>query len=48
LSSGMLSAAEPDEEIVNAVPKTEIIGDAREVKDIFNAIHAGYDLALKY
>ncbi|MBW2117139.1 MAG: FAD-dependent oxidoreductase, partial [Deltaproteobacteria bacterium] len=36
LSSGMLSAAEPDEEIVNAVPKTEIIGDAREVKDIFN------------
>jgi len=48
LSSGMLSAAEPDEEIVNAVPKTEIIGDAREVKDIFSAIHAGYDLALKY
>ncbi|MEE4352801.1 MAG: FAD-dependent oxidoreductase [Desulfatiglans sp.] len=48
LSSGMLSAQEPDEDMVNAVPKIEIIGDAMEVKDIFSAVHAGYDLALRY
>ena len=48
LSSGMLSAPGPDEDIVNAVPRVEIIGDAGEVQDIFSAIHAGYDLALKY
>jgi len=48
LSSGMLSAPGPDKDIMNAVPKTEIIGDAGEVQDIFSAIHAGYDLALKY
>ena len=48
LASGMRSAPEPDEEIVNAVPKMEVIGDAREVHDIFSAVHAGYNLALKY
>ena len=48
LSSGMLSTEGPDDEILNAVPKTEIIGDAKEVQDIFNAVHAGYGLALKY
>jgi len=48
LSSGMLSAQGPDDEILNAAPKMEIIGDAKEVQDIFNAVHAGYDLALKY
>jgi len=48
LASGMRSAAGPDEEIVNAVPKMEIIGDARDVQDIFSAVHAGYNLALKY
>jgi len=48
LSSGMLPAQGPDDEILNAVPKTEIIGDAGEVQDIFNAVHAGYGLALKY
>ena len=48
LSSGMLSMEGPDDEILNAVPKTEIIGDAKEVQDIFNAVHAGYGLALKY
>jgi hypothetical protein len=26
----------------------EIIGDAKEVQDIFTAVHAGYNLALKY
>ncbi|MCD4717410.1 MAG: NAD(P)/FAD-dependent oxidoreductase [Desulfobacterales bacterium] len=48
LASGMLSAAGPDEEITNAVPKVEIIGDAMEVQDIFTAVHAGYNLALHY
>ncbi len=48
LASGMRSAAGPDEEIVNAVSKMEVIGDAREVQDIFSAVHAGYNLALKY
>ena len=48
LSSGMLSAQGPGDEILNSVPKTEIIGDAKEVQDIFNAVHAGYGLALKY
>ncbi|MDL1987514.1 MAG: NAD(P)/FAD-dependent oxidoreductase [Deltaproteobacteria bacterium] len=48
LASGMRSAAGPDEEIVNAATRMEVIGDAREVHDIFSAVHAGYDLALKY
>jgi 2,4-dienoyl-CoA reductase-like NADH-dependent reductase (Old Yellow Enzyme family)/thioredoxin reductase len=48
LASGMLSAAGPDEEITNSVPKMEIIGDATEVQDIFTAVHAGYNLALHY
>ncbi len=48
LASGMLSAAGPDEEIKRAVPRMEIIGDAREVQDIFTAVHAGYNLALSY
>ncbi|MBW2567806.1 MAG: FAD-dependent oxidoreductase [Deltaproteobacteria bacterium] len=48
MASGMRSAAGPDEEVVNAVARVEVIGDAREVHDIFSAVHAGYDLALKY
>ncbi|RZB32161.1 MAG: hypothetical protein SRB1_01780 [Desulfobacteraceae bacterium Eth-SRB1] len=48
MASGMRSAAGPDEEIVNAVGRMEVIGDAGEVHDIFSAVHAGYDLALKY
>jgi thioredoxin reductase len=48
LASGMVSAAGPDQEITNAVPKVEIIGDAMDVQDIFSAVHAGYHLALNY
>lgn len=48
LASGMQSASGPDEQITKAVSTTEIIGDAMEVQDIFNAVHAGYHLALKY
>ena len=48
LASGMRSTAGPDDELMNAVSMMEIIGDAREVQDIFSAVHAGYNLALKY
>ena len=48
LASGMLSAPGPDEEIKKIVSRLEIIGDANQVQDIFSAVHAGYELALKY
>ena len=48
LCSGMLSMPEPDEELNKQVNATEIIGDAAQVLDIYSAIHAGYDLAVKY
>ncbi len=48
LASGMLSAPGPDEEIKKIVSRLEIIGDANQVQDIFAAVHAGYELALKY
>ncbi|MBW1781850.1 MAG: FAD-dependent oxidoreductase [Deltaproteobacteria bacterium] len=48
LASGMLSAPGPDEDMAGRVPYLEVIGDASEVQDIFSAVHAGYDLALKY
>ncbi len=48
LASGMLPAPGPDEEILKAVSKIEIIGDAREVKDIFSAVQSGHELARNY
>ena len=48
LSSGMLSALSPDESIRKSVANIEVIGDADNVRDIFSAIHAGYELAVKY
>jgi 2,4-dienoyl-CoA reductase-like NADH-dependent reductase (Old Yellow Enzyme family)/thioredoxin reductase len=48
LASGMVSPPAPDEEIRKSVSKIEIIGDAREVKDIFTAMQAGYQLAVRY
>jgi len=48
LSSGMLSASGPDESIRKSVVNVEVIGDAKQVKDIFSAVHAGYELAGKY
>ena len=48
LASGMVSAQGPDEEIRKSVPNIEVIGDAREVQDIFSAVQAGYQLALRY
>jgi len=48
LSPGMLSASSPDESIRKAVANIEVIGDAKQVQDIFSAVHAGYELAIKY
>jgi len=48
LSSGMLPAQGPDTAITGRVSHVEIIGDAKEVQDIFSAVHAGYNLALTY
>ena len=48
LASGMLPAAGPDEEMKALVSRIEVIGDAREVNDIFSAVQAGYELAAKY
>jgi 2,4-dienoyl-CoA reductase-like NADH-dependent reductase (Old Yellow Enzyme family)/thioredoxin reductase len=45
LASGMISAPGPDEEIRKLASRIEIIGDAREVQDIFSAVRAGYELA---
>jgi hypothetical protein len=35
-------------EIRNAVQRLEVIGDAAQVMDIYSAVHAGYQTALKY
>ena len=48
LASGMLPAPGPDAKIREAVPNFEIIGDAESVMDIYAAVHAGYEAALKY
>ncbi|MBN2032736.1 MAG: FAD-dependent oxidoreductase [Deltaproteobacteria bacterium] len=48
LASGMISAEGPNEEISKSVSKIEVIGDARDIQDIFNAVQAGYRLALAY
>ncbi len=48
LASGMNPAAAPPAEVKAAVSKLEIIGDAAQVQDIFNAVHAGYELAARY
>ncbi len=48
LASGLRSSAGPDEETSGAVSKVEIIGDARDVQDIYSAIKAGYQLARNY
>jgi 2,4-dienoyl-CoA reductase-like NADH-dependent reductase (Old Yellow Enzyme family)/thioredoxin reductase len=48
LASGMVSREGPGEELANAVPEMEIIGDAMDVQDVFSAVHAGYSLALRY
>ena len=48
LAAGMVTAPEPDEKLRNSVPEIETIGDAREVRDIYTAVHAGYRLTQSY
>jgi len=48
LASGMVPAPAPDEEIRKNVSKIEMIGDARDVQDIFTATQAGYQTATRY
>ena len=48
LAPGMVSAPEPDEETRKSVSLIEMIGDARNVQDIFTAMQAGYQLAQGY
>jgi len=48
LASGMLPAAGPSGAIKELGSKIEVIGDAREVKDIYSAVQAGYELASRY
>jgi hypothetical protein len=48
LASGMLSDPGPGGEIRRLAPKIEVIGDAKDVRDIFSATQAGYQLALQY
>ena len=48
LASGLRSSTGPGEAITGSVSKVEIIGDALDVKDIYSATKAGYQLALNY
>ena len=48
LASGMISAPGPDEAIRKSVKSVEVIGDAARVMDIYAAVHAGYEVSLKY
>jgi thioredoxin reductase len=48
LASGTVSAPGPDEDMKSAVSRVEIIGDAKDVADIYSAVHAGYQLACRY
>jgi len=48
LASGTVSAPGPGKEIESVVSKIGIIGDAKEVADIYSATQAGYQLACRY
>jgi len=48
LAFGMLPATSPNDSIQGLVSNIEVIGDAREVNDIYHAVQAGYELACKY
>jgi 2,4-dienoyl-CoA reductase-like NADH-dependent reductase (Old Yellow Enzyme family)/NADPH-dependent 2,4-dienoyl-CoA reductase/sulfur reductase-like enzyme len=45
LATGMKQAPGPDDEVRNSAGEIETIGDARDVLDIYTAVHAGYRLA---
>ena len=48
VASGMLSAPGPETVVGPVASAIEVIGDANEVMDIYTAVHAGYEVALKY
>jgi pyruvate/2-oxoglutarate dehydrogenase complex dihydrolipoamide dehydrogenase (E3) component len=48
LATGMVPGPGPGDGVTALVPNVEIIGDARDVQDIYSATHAGYRLALAY
>jgi len=48
IAAGMKPVHEPEESVRNSVPEIETIGDAQEVRDIYEAVHAGYRLARNY
>jgi 2,4-dienoyl-CoA reductase-like NADH-dependent reductase (Old Yellow Enzyme family)/thioredoxin reductase len=48
LCAGMIPAEGPSDDVAAEAPKIEIIGDANEPGDIYSAVKAGYELALKY
>jgi 2,4-dienoyl-CoA reductase-like NADH-dependent reductase (Old Yellow Enzyme family)/NADPH-dependent 2,4-dienoyl-CoA reductase/sulfur reductase-like enzyme len=48
LASGLRPAPSPETVYAKAVPRTEIIGDAAQVQDIFTAVRSGYELASRY
>jgi 2,4-dienoyl-CoA reductase-like NADH-dependent reductase (Old Yellow Enzyme family)/thioredoxin reductase len=48
LASGMIPTSGPDEDIQKEVRAIQVIGDAKDVQDVFSAIQAGYRLALQY
>jgi len=48
LCAGMLPGGEPPREVAEKAKRAEVVGDALQVKDIYSAVHAGYELALEY
>jgi 2,4-dienoyl-CoA reductase-like NADH-dependent reductase (Old Yellow Enzyme family)/thioredoxin reductase len=48
LCAGMLSQGEAPQEVSGKAGKKEVVGDAYEVRDIYSAVRAGYELAMKY
>ncbi len=48
LCAGMVAAGDPPPEVTTVVSRWETLGDARQVGNIYDAVHAGYRLALKY
>ena len=48
LASGMVPVGLNVGNVKDKIPSIEIIGDAKQVGDIYTAIHNGYELALKY
>jgi hypothetical protein len=46
--AGMLPQGEAPQEVTRKAGQQEVVGDAYEVGDIYSAVHAGYELAMKH